>query len=224
MSQVDARRSLLRRRGRPCSLVELAMLARGSWASSSGCLSGRRFNSVAASAALGRGAVPTETAARPVADRAAEGERDRAGGRAVRGGGRGGTVGRREPAAGVGGGIPRGGDEHAQPARRAAGEGRARPHRRQRPGVAPPAGRLRLLQPVLVDREGRVVPASVQNVNWSGRTGSLMLETTPSPPAPAAGQPAPVAAFGAPERLLMEIPTEVAEFDVRLEFEDVPLR
>jgi hypothetical protein len=83
-----------------------------------------------------------------------------------------------------------------------------------------PASRLRLLEPVVLDAAGRRVPARMQALNWSGRSGSILLDVDP-PPAAAPGQ-AP--AFGAPHRLLMEIPTDVAEYDVRLEFNEVPLR
>lgn len=77
--------------------------------------------------------------------------------------------------------------------------------------------RLLVLQPVVYDAGDRRFELRYGGINRVGRTCRLRVETADSPPS--VSNP-PV---GDPQRLEMEIPTDVAEYDVEFEFNNVTL-
>lgn len=81
-----------------------------------------------------------------------------------------------------------------------------------------PQQRLDLLEPIVLDRDGRVVNFFVRDRDWFGKACRVEVETIPSTRNARSSR-----AAGAPHKLLMEIPTDVVEYDVRLEFKDVTL-
>ena len=91
-----------------------------------------------------------------------------------------------------------------------------------RTGNAPewmrPVARLDLLEPVVMDKQGRYPSFFVLDRDWFGRT--CRFDVVVSPPQ---GKTRSSRQAGPPDRLIMEIPTDVTEYDVRLEFKDVTL-
>lgn len=80
-----------------------------------------------------------------------------------------------------------------------------------------PASRLTLLDPIVLDRDGRKLLLYTHDRDWFGRTVRFQLEAAPQK-VQKFDKP-----YGDPYRLLMEIPTDVHEYDVKLEFTDVAL-
>jgi hypothetical protein len=80
-----------------------------------------------------------------------------------------------------------------------------------------PSSRLTLLDPIVIDREGRKFVLHTHDRDWFGRTVRFQLEAAPQK-VQKFEKP-----YGDPYRLLMEIPTDVYEYNVKLEFSDVGL-
>ena len=80
-----------------------------------------------------------------------------------------------------------------------------------------PASRLNLFEPVILDAAGQPLSSFVRKLDWGGRSGLIVVEVAAPPGPPAGGS----RTSSGPERLLLEIPTDVAEHDVRLEFGDI---
>ena len=79
------------------------------------------------------------------------------------------------------------------------------------------AGRVGLLEPVILDENGRRVSSIRTDIDPFGKSCRVFVRTfNPSPK-----DPRPV---GDPHTLLLEIPTEVEEYDVELQFGDMTLR
>jgi hypothetical protein len=79
------------------------------------------------------------------------------------------------------------------------------------------AGRVGLLEPVILDENGRRVSSMRTDIDPFGKSCRVFVRTfNPSPK-----DPRPV---GDPHTLLLEIPTEVEEYDVELQFGDMTLR
>jgi hypothetical protein len=71
----------------------------------------------------------------------------------------------------------------------------------------------------VVDAQGRPIGAGVRTLTWAGRSGTIVMKTSPGPTPAVEGAPP----AGVPHKLLLEIPTDVAAHAVRLEFTDIPL-
>jgi hypothetical protein len=80
-----------------------------------------------------------------------------------------------------------------------------------------PSSRLGLLEPIVLDPDGRKFLLHTIDRDWFGRMCRFQLEAE-APNVNKGEKP-----FGPPHRLLMEVPTEVFEYDVKFEFSDVKL-
>jgi hypothetical protein len=77
--------------------------------------------------------------------------------------------------------------------------------------------RVVLLKPKVLDGHNRPLQTSLFDTDWFGKMFRIELETAPPEVPPK--QPRP----DEPDRLLMEIPTEVAYYDLHWEFRDLTL-
>ena len=83
-----------------------------------------------------------------------------------------------------------------------------------------PATRMYVLDPVVLDNKNRRVNASPVDFRVAGRSCHMLLKVTPpNSPAGTAKDRA-----GEPHRLLLDIPSDVTDYDVRLHFTDVTMK
>jgi hypothetical protein len=80
-----------------------------------------------------------------------------------------------------------------------------------------PSSRLGLLEPIVLDPAGRKYILHAYDRDWFGRMCRFEFEAVAPKPRPGEKP------YGPPHRLVMEVPTEVVEYDVQLEFSDVNL-
>jgi len=80
-----------------------------------------------------------------------------------------------------------------------------------------PSSRLALLEPIVLDPDNRKYILHTYDRDWFGRMCRFRLEAE-APSVQKGDKP-----YGPPHRLVMEVPTEVVEYDVRFEFSDVNL-
>jgi hypothetical protein len=77
-----------------------------------------------------------------------------------------------------------------------------------------------VLDPVVLDEEGRRVNAPPAEFRATGRSCHILLKLgLPAPSFGAVTKPP-----GEPHRLLLDIPTDVTDYDVRLHFSDLTLK
>jgi hypothetical protein len=84
--------------------------------------------------------------------------------------------------------------------------------------LGPDARRALWLEPAIVDSRGKRFATVVRNYDWFGKTFHMRLEAM-SPGAMPLEKPT-----GPAEKLTIEIPTEVVEYDAKFEFSDLSLR